>query len=136
MVIDDKVKQVMSSIKAIPLSDTTAGRWVEVLATDVFDTLLVQLRKAEFIFLAVDPLTVRTPHSFVCLCNFLMITNSKRTYWDYYHWMGEKLFFKRQTGLEPAHYRWTSLDGREGQRTVCTAEVAALPHSSVSFVHN
>uniref|UniRef100_A0A3Q0T044 SPIN-DOC-like zinc-finger domain-containing protein n=1 Tax=Amphilophus citrinellus TaxID=61819 RepID=A0A3Q0T044_AMPCI len=68
VVTDDKVKQqVISSIKTIPLSDTTAGRRVEILATDVFDTLLVQLRKAEFISLAVDESTDNSDTAQLCM---------------------------------------------------------------------
>lgn len=49
MVTDVKVKElVISSIKSIPLSDTTTTRRVNVLATDVFQTLLDRVRKAEF----------------------------------------------------------------------------------------
>lgn len=64
---DDKVKQVISSIKSIPLLDTTAGRRVEVLATDVFDTLLVQLKKAEVISLAVAEFTDNLDTAQLCM---------------------------------------------------------------------
>ncbi|XP_051783182.1 SCAN domain-containing protein 3-like [Erpetoichthys calabaricus] len=68
VVTDEKVKeQVISSIKSIPLSNTTAVRRVDVLATDVFDTLLNQLRKADFISLAVDESTDNLDVAQLCM---------------------------------------------------------------------
>lgn len=68
VVTDDKVKdQVMSSIKSIPMSDTTTARRMDVLATDVFETLLSELRKADVISLAVDESTDNSDVAQLCL---------------------------------------------------------------------
>lgn len=50
---DDKVRNnAMSSIKKQPLYDTSTIQQVEVLATDVFKTLLYKLKNAEVMSLA------------------------------------------------------------------------------------
>lgn len=68
VIADRKVKeQVINSIRSIPLSDTTAGRRVDLLATDVFDTLLARLRNAEFLSLAVDESTDNQDVAQLCL---------------------------------------------------------------------
>lgn len=65
---DDKMRpQVMSCIKAIPMSDMTTGRWIDDLGTDVFEKLLDQLRKADFISLAVDETTDNSDTAQLCL---------------------------------------------------------------------
>ena len=68
VVTEDKVReQVMSCIKSIPMSDTTTGRRMDILATNVFDTLLDQLRKADFMSLAVDESTDNSDIAQLCL---------------------------------------------------------------------
>lgn len=68
VVTEDKVRaQVMSCIKSIPMSDTTTARRLDILATDVFETLLDQLRKADFISLAVDESTDNSDIAQLCL---------------------------------------------------------------------
>ncbi len=47
----------MSCIKSMLMSDTSTARRVDVLATDVFETLLDRLRKADFMSMAVDEST-------------------------------------------------------------------------------
>lgn len=55
VVADNQVKdQVMSCIKSILMSDTSTARRVDILATDVFETLLDRLHKADFMSMAVD----------------------------------------------------------------------------------
>ncbi|KAI2646908.1 SCAN domain-containing protein 3 [Labeo rohita] len=55
---DDKIKMsVVSAIKNVPLSDTSNIRRVEILAADVFETLLGDLMKADAMSIAVDEST-------------------------------------------------------------------------------
>lgn len=65
---DDKVKtSVTSAIKQVPLSDTSNIRRVDILATDVFETLLKELRKADTMAVAVDESTDRTDTAQLCM---------------------------------------------------------------------
>ena len=58
---DDKVKtSVTSAINNVPLSDTSNIRRVQLLATDVFETLLEDLKKANVMSIAVDESTDKT----------------------------------------------------------------------------
>ena len=58
VVTDEKTRNsVIDSIKKIPISDTSTSRIVETLASDVFETLLDKLKKAEVMSLAVDEST-------------------------------------------------------------------------------
>lgn len=67
-VADEKTrKNVLDIIKQIPLSDTTNMRRVECLASDVFETLLDKLRKAEVMSLAVDESTDNSDVAQLCL---------------------------------------------------------------------
>ena len=64
---DDKMKtSVTSAIKNVPLSDTSNIRRVEILATDVFETLLSEVKKADVMSIAVDESTDRTDTSQLC----------------------------------------------------------------------
>ena len=66
--IDEKVKEsVISSIKKVPLSDTSTLLRVELLATDVAGKLLENLRKAEFMSIAVDESTDCTDMAQLCI---------------------------------------------------------------------
>lgn len=68
VITEDKVReQVMSCIKSIPMSDTTTARRMDVLATNVFETLLDQLRKADVMSLAVDESTDNSDTAQLCL---------------------------------------------------------------------
>lgn len=68
VVTDEKVKNsVITSIRKIPMSDTTTIRRVEALATDVFETLLDKLKKAEVMSLAVDESTDGSDVAELCL---------------------------------------------------------------------
>ncbi|XP_056284884.1 SCAN domain-containing protein 3-like [Pseudoliparis swirei] len=68
MIVDEKVKaSVTSSIKKVPLSDTSTLRRLELLATDVEGKLLENLRKAEFMSLAVDESTDCTDMAQLCI---------------------------------------------------------------------
>ena len=68
VVIDQKVKDsVTSAIKKVPISDTTTLRRVELLAKDVSGKLLENLRKAEFISIAVDESTDCTDMAQLCI---------------------------------------------------------------------
>ena len=65
---DNKIKtSVTSAIKNVPMSDTSNIRRVEILATDVFKTLLEDLRKAEVMSLAVDESTDQTDTAQLCI---------------------------------------------------------------------
>lgn len=55
------------SIKSIPMSDTTTASRIDVFATNVFETLLGELRKAAAISLAVDESTDNSDMSQLCL---------------------------------------------------------------------
>ncbi|KAJ8363603.1 hypothetical protein SKAU_G00124340 [Synaphobranchus kaupii] len=58
VVTDEKTRRsIIDSIKQIPISDSSNMRRVEALASDVFETLLDKLRKAEVMSLAVDEST-------------------------------------------------------------------------------
>lgn len=68
VVTDEKTrKSVIDSIKQIPISDTSNMRRVESLASDVFETLLDKLRKAEVMSLAVDESTDNGDVAQLCL---------------------------------------------------------------------
>lgn len=68
MIVDEKVKaSVTSSIKKVPLSDTSTLRRLELLATDVEGKLLENLRKAEFMSIAVDESTDCTDMAQLCI---------------------------------------------------------------------
>ena len=65
---DDKMKtSVTSAIKNVPLSDTSNIRRVEILATDVFETLLSEMKKADVMSIAVDESRDRTDTSQLCV---------------------------------------------------------------------
>ena len=57
----------MATIKSIPMSDTTTGRRVDDLATDIFETLLARLKEADFMSLAVDESTDNSDTAQLCL---------------------------------------------------------------------
>lgn len=85
---DDKVKtSVTSAIKQVPLSDTSNIRRVNILATDVFETLLKELRKADTMAVAVDESTDRTDTAQLCMYARFYMTEkfSKRNCWAYCH---------------------------------------------------
>ena len=54
-----------SAIKKVPLSDTSNIPRLQLLATDVFETLLEDLKKADF--LAVDESTDKTDTAQLCI---------------------------------------------------------------------
>uniref|UniRef100_A0A8C5ET12 HAT C-terminal dimerisation domain-containing protein n=1 Tax=Gouania willdenowi TaxID=441366 RepID=A0A8C5ET12_GOUWI len=60
-------KSVIDSIWQIPISDTSNIRRVESLASDVFETLMDKLRKAEVMSLAVDESTDNSDVAQLCL---------------------------------------------------------------------
>ena len=65
---DDKVKtSVTSAIKNVPLSDTSNIRRVQLLATDVFEMLLEDLKKADVMSIAVDESTDKTDTAQLCI---------------------------------------------------------------------
>uniref|UniRef100_A0A3Q3NFP3 HAT C-terminal dimerisation domain-containing protein n=1 Tax=Labrus bergylta TaxID=56723 RepID=A0A3Q3NFP3_9LABR len=65
---DVKIKtSVTSAIKNVPLSDTSNICRVEILATDVFETLLEELKKADVMSIAVDESTDRTDTAQLCI---------------------------------------------------------------------
>ena len=58
VVRDKKMKsEVIESVEQVPISDTSTMRRVELLGIHVFENLLVSLKKAEFISLAIDEST-------------------------------------------------------------------------------
>ena len=68
VVIDQKVKEsVTSAIKKVPLSDTSILRRVELLAKDVSGKLFENVRKAEYISIAVDESTDCTDMAQLCI---------------------------------------------------------------------
>lgn len=68
IIIDPKIKDsVASSIKKVPLSDTSTLRRVDLLAKDVCEKLLDNLRKAEFMSIAVDESTDATDVAQLCI---------------------------------------------------------------------
>uniref|UniRef100_A0A9J8BA81 C2H2-type domain-containing protein n=1 Tax=Cyprinus carpio carpio TaxID=630221 RepID=A0A9J8BA81_CYPCA len=65
---DDKIKtSVASAIKNVPLSDTSNIRRVEILAADVYETLLGDLMKADTMSIAVDESTDKTDTAQLCI---------------------------------------------------------------------
>jgi len=65
---DDKIKtSVTSAIKNVSMSDTSNIRRMEILARDVFETLLEDLRKAEVMSIAVDESTDKTDTAQLCI---------------------------------------------------------------------
>ena len=65
---DNKVKtSVTSAIKNVPLSETSNIRRVQLLATDVFETLLEDLKKADVMSIAVDESTDKTDTAQLCI---------------------------------------------------------------------
>ena len=54
---DKKIKSEVISVERFPISATTTMRRVEILGIEVFENLLVRLRRAEFISLAIDEST-------------------------------------------------------------------------------
>lgn len=60
-------KGIIDLIKQIPISDTSNMRRVESLASDIFETLLDKLRKAEVMSLAVDESTDNSVVAQLCL---------------------------------------------------------------------
>lgn len=68
VVTDEKTrKSIIDSIKLIPICDTSNMRRVEALASDVSETLLDKLRKAEVMSLAVDESTDNSDVAQLCL---------------------------------------------------------------------
>uniref|UniRef100_A0A3B4ZF37 HAT C-terminal dimerisation domain-containing protein n=1 Tax=Stegastes partitus TaxID=144197 RepID=A0A3B4ZF37_9TELE len=65
---DDKIKaSVTSAVKSMPLSDTSNTRRVEILATDVFEALLSDLKKVEVMSIALDDSTDRFDTAQLCV---------------------------------------------------------------------
>ncbi len=65
---DDKIKtSVASAIKNVPLSDTSNIRRVEILAADVYETLLGDLMKADTMSIAVVESTDKTDTAQLCI---------------------------------------------------------------------
>lgn len=68
VVTDEKMRRsIIDSIRQIPISDSSNMRRVEALASDVFETLLDKLRKAEVMSLAVDESTDNSDVAQLCL---------------------------------------------------------------------
>lgn len=68
MIVDQKMKDhVSSSIKKVPLSDTSALRRVDLLAKDVFDKLLENIQKTELMSIAIDESTDTTDVAQMCV---------------------------------------------------------------------
>lgn len=68
VISDNTVKTtVTSAIKNVPLSDTSNIRRVEVLATDVFEKLLGDLKKADTMSIALDESTDRGDTAQLCV---------------------------------------------------------------------
>ena len=69
LVADEKTRiSVMDSIKQVPISDTSNMRRVESLASDVFKTLLENVRKAKVMSLVMDESTDNSDVAQLCLC--------------------------------------------------------------------
>uniref|UniRef100_A0A3Q1CR85 HAT C-terminal dimerisation domain-containing protein n=1 Tax=Amphiprion ocellaris TaxID=80972 RepID=A0A3Q1CR85_AMPOC len=65
---DEKMKvTITSAIKSIPLSDTSNIRRVEILATEVFDSLLKDLKKTPVMSIAVDESTDMSDTAQLCV---------------------------------------------------------------------
>jgi len=65
---DDKIKtSVTSAVKNVPLSDTLNFHRIEILASDVFEMLLEDLKKADVMSVAVDESTDRTDTAQLCI---------------------------------------------------------------------
>lgn len=75
---DDKIKtSVASAIKNVPLSDTSNIRRVEILAADVYETLLGDLMKADTMSIAVDESTDKTDTAQLCIyVRFFLTANA------------------------------------------------------------
>ncbi|XDV14469.1 hypothetical protein PO909_014711, partial [Leuciscus waleckii] len=68
MIVDQKMKDhVSSSIKKVPLSDTSALRRVDLLAKDVFDKLLENIQKTELMSIDIDESTDTTDVAQMCV---------------------------------------------------------------------
>uniref|UniRef100_A0A3Q4GBG0 HAT C-terminal dimerisation domain-containing protein n=1 Tax=Neolamprologus brichardi TaxID=32507 RepID=A0A3Q4GBG0_NEOBR len=69
---DEKIKvSVTSAIENVPLSDSSNIRRIEVLASDVFEMLLDDLKKTEVMSIAVDESTDRTDNAQLCIYELL-----------------------------------------------------------------
>jgi hypothetical protein len=91
---DDKVKtSVTSAIKNVPLSDTSNIRRVQLLATDVLETLLESLKKADVMSIAVDESTDKTDTAQLCI---------------YVHFFDDKCFREELLSLLPLKGHATS----------------------------
>uniref|UniRef100_A0A3Q3EAD9 HAT C-terminal dimerisation domain-containing protein n=1 Tax=Labrus bergylta TaxID=56723 RepID=A0A3Q3EAD9_9LABR len=65
---DEKIKtSVTSAIKNVPLSDTSNIRRIEILATNMFETLLEELKKADVMSIAVYESTDKTDTAQLCI---------------------------------------------------------------------
>lgn len=65
---DEKIKvSVSSAIENVPLSDSSNIRRIEVLASDVFEMLLDDLKKTDVMSIAVDESTDRTDNAQLCI---------------------------------------------------------------------
>uniref|UniRef100_A0A3B4ZMJ5 HAT C-terminal dimerisation domain-containing protein n=1 Tax=Stegastes partitus TaxID=144197 RepID=A0A3B4ZMJ5_9TELE len=86
---DDKIKaSVTSAVKSMPLSDTSNTRRVEILATDVFEALLSDLKKVEVMSIALDDSTDRFDTAQLCVYKLLCLLPLKG------HTTGEVFFDK------------------------------------------
>lgn len=67
--INDKTikTSVASAIKNVPQSETSNIRRVEIFVTDVFETLLEELKKADVMFIEVDDSTDRGDTTQLCM---------------------------------------------------------------------
>ncbi|XP_060768194.1 SCAN domain-containing protein 3-like [Neoarius graeffei] len=68
VISDEKIKtNVVSALKNVPLSDTSNSRRVEILATQAFDSLLNDLKKADVMSVAVDESTDQSDTAQLCI---------------------------------------------------------------------
>ena len=68
IVSDDKIKtSVTHSVQQIPMSDTSTIRRIEILGTEVFESLIESIKQAEFLSIAIDESTDNTDVAQLCL---------------------------------------------------------------------
>uniref|UniRef100_A0A8C6PNY7 DUF4371 domain-containing protein n=1 Tax=Nothobranchius furzeri TaxID=105023 RepID=A0A8C6PNY7_NOTFU len=68
VISDEKIKtSVTAAVKSVPLSDTSNVRRVEILAMDLFDSLIKDLNKAPVMSIAVDESTDRSDTAQLCV---------------------------------------------------------------------
>jgi hypothetical protein len=68
IVSDEKMKKsITSSVQQIPMSDTSTIRRIEILGTEVFESLITDIKQVEFLSIAIDESTDNTDVAQLCV---------------------------------------------------------------------